>query len=972
MKFNKVFLLLPCQTLEGYALERQAGHADALLAAWSALYHPALLAAVEALPRWATAQDPPKDPASSLIVVPPACDEIVGADWVEQAAASDSRLIRGPHPRQALVEAALGQLDDAPVDVAPDLAADFFALGYGHLQIEVLTRDAGYQMGGDVNYYDEQYYGYGYQFDRDLFERDAVAAAAAACQGDREKADEHLQSALVRLTDARRNLPYTYSTDVDPHLLDLTLVAPTTIGQALRDELSKPVPTNLLVAGEVVELIARREPQTLAVLKASLEQGKTVLIGGGFSELPLPLLTPEAILDDLQRGLEAYRRCLGVVPTIYGRRRMGLWPVLPQVLRKLGFAGAVHFTLDDGRFPTSSKPKIWWVGIDGTELEALAQLPADAAKPATFLNFAGKISNTSYHEANATAVLAHWPGQVCPWYRDIQRLAVRSPVLGEFRTLTEYLEQSQSISQWARSGPDEYRSPFLKEAVAHAEIDPITRWVDDYRRQAAADAVDALDVLADLVGGETARSSRDDWRRAIAAARQAKDAPSAPSLDARLKTRLGEATDRVVRLLASTDAARPSGCLVVNPWSFPQNALIDVSPLERVPDVGGPVRAAGESSGRKQAVVEVPALGFAWVGPGQGASPAPPKSRWWKRKKSEEPPLAEGNVVRNDHFEATIHPITGAIQSIGDYVTRGNRLAQQIAFRQPDVSRSRDDDDVETDYSIMAADQIAVTSPGPVVGEIVVRGRLMGRDGNRLARFTQTCRSRRGSPVLELQIDLDIDRQPGANPWDSYYAARFAWGDAAADLYRSVSLTNRPTERELIEAPHFVDVVSGEKRITILCGGLPYHRRFGLRKLDTLLVVRGETARTFRLGIGVNLTHPLPAAMAFLAPDPLVSPASPPRSGRSGWLFHVDARNVVATRWEPRWSEGSASGFRVRLLETEGRAGRVGLRSFRKLAAARKVDFRGERPSDLPVEGDKITVSLGAHEWVQIEADFAR
>jgi hypothetical protein len=64
-------------------------------------------------------------------------------------------------------------------------------------------------------------------------------------------------------------------------------------------------------------------------------------------------------------------------------------------------------------------------------------------------------------------------------------------------------------------------------------------------------------------------------------------------------------------------------------------------------------------------------------------------------------------------------------------------------------------------------------------------------------------------------------------------------------------------------------------------------------------------------------------------------------------------------------------GYRTRLLETEGRSARVGLRSFRSVAQARKTDFLGEVIYDLPVEGDKVTVELSPHQWVQVEAEFA-
>ena len=44
---------------------------------------------------------------------------------------------------------------------------------------------------------------------------------------------------------------------------------------------------------------------------------------------------------------------------------------------------------------------------------------------------------------------------------------------------------------------------------------------------------------------------------------------------------------------------------------------------------------------------------------------------------------------------------------------------------------------------------------------MVCRGRLVDREGRRLAGFRQTTRLWRGSRVVELEIELDIDRQPG-------------------------------------------------------------------------------------------------------------------------------------------------------------------------------------------------------------------
>jgi alpha-mannosidase len=204
------------------------------------------------------------------------------------------------------------------------------------------------------------------------------------------------------------------------------------------------------------------------------------------------------------------------------------------------------------------------------------------------------------------------------------------------------------------------------------------------------------------------------------------------------------------------------------------------------------------------------------------------------------------------------------------------------------------------------------------------------------------------------------------------------------------------------------------QQTTILCDGLPYHRRPGPRKLDTLLITKGETARTFRLGIAIDVPNPLAAALGFLAP-PLVLPDQPPPPAPTGWFFHLDCRNVLATHWDPlsasdlsNSSDNSRgltapgptapgptvsdptapaeffetlpstaepapapqSGFRVRLLETDGRSVRFGLRCFRSVASARKLNPGGVPSMDLEISGDRIDIPLGPHQWIEVEARF--
>ena len=359
MTFRELIVLLPCDSLETLSLRREQAEAEELLSGWSGLYHPELLARTEAMPRWVRAESPPEDTAGSLIAIPRCSEASLPPDWLAKAESSGARLLRDFHNRDHLLAAALEGLDDELPKIDPALAADFLALGFCHFQVELLTRQLRYMSNLDEG----RFHGH---------IRDALQSAQ---QADAAAAREHLRGAFDRLTEARE-----YFYPVETNLLDLTLVAPTTLGESLRRELSAGRMLNLLISGGTVEEMARREPDSLAALRQGLEAGQVTLIGGEYEEQELPLLGPEEILSGVQRGLACYEQHLGCRPTIFGRRRFGLTPLLPAILRQLGFVGALHFTLDDGRFPAGSQSKFRWEGLDGTELESLARIPFEVVR----------------------------------------------------------------------------------------------------------------------------------------------------------------------------------------------------------------------------------------------------------------------------------------------------------------------------------------------------------------------------------------------------------------------------------------------------------------------------------------------------------------------------------------------------------------------------------------------------------------
>ena len=230
----------------------------------------------------------------------------------------------------------VARLDGEEANIDPQLAADFLALGFCRLQVELLTRQMRYSTNIDETH----------------FQNEVVAAARAAVAGEEPAAREHLQRCFDTLHDSRKHF---YPVDV--YLLDLTLAASTTLGEALVAELAVGAPTNLCLPTAVLRQIHDKQPNAWQRLLAAIDAGTLCVVGGEQDEVALPLLPLETARQSLADGVRQYEFLLGRRPQVYARRRAGLWPALPQLLVKFAFQGALHFTLDDGRFALGAGEK---------------------------------------------------------------------------------------------------------------------------------------------------------------------------------------------------------------------------------------------------------------------------------------------------------------------------------------------------------------------------------------------------------------------------------------------------------------------------------------------------------------------------------------------------------------------------------------------------------------------------------------
>jgi alpha-mannosidase len=605
---------------------------------------------------------------------------------------------------------------------------------------------------------------------------------------------------------------------------------------------------------------------------------------------------------------------------------------LPQLLCRTGFQAALHFTLDDGQFPKAPNARVRWDSPDGSVVEAIAEVPLDATRSLPFLHLPRRLGEAMDREQVATILFAHWPSVTGDWFDDLRRIGRRTPALGKFVNLDEYFASTATATHVADFSSDDYRTPYLRQSVETNCKNVISTIASIHAEHLLATTRRSFELLKAPIYQELPGLKED-----LVVATQ-----SAGCDEAAIGTAIGH--------------------VEINCNSFPIRRTVSYARLMR-DQASGKIWFRHDSAtvDDVQPMTELPGMGFVWMG----------AERHHVSARRSQGPIRAGLVLRNEFCEVTISTTTGGIQSIHDFRTRGNRLSQQIALRRskrrglPGTDWRSPDRDIT--YSVMVADFVDSGRSNQACDCVETAGRLVDLEGTQLARFRQRTALRLGSPVLELSVELDIDELPAGDPCNNYYCLRFALPDTELTWFRNIGLEIHETSAQWLEAPLFVEARAGRWRTAILTGGLPHHRRVPDRTLDTLLVVAGEDARKFTLGVAIDSTQPSAAAIEFMTrPEIRYSLDASPPIVEKAWLYHLDAKNVIATTWEEL-----ENGFRVRLRETAGSAGPVHLRSFRPLKSARQTDFLGNTLCELVVEEDRIWMEMSSYGWIQVEAHFA-
>ncbi len=989
-KISRLIQLLPSAALEDFPNHLNGELAAGVLANWTAAWHPLLIAKCGNAPivygtdQTSVEHAPPTeidndrhDPhhreeseqghdsdldsnlapdfwRDSLVFVPEISLESIADGFAAEVVGSGASLITGMADRNEILQRAFALLKlesrktaipskESSPSTESVCCGDFHALGYAYLQIQLLTRKIRYSS----------------NLDQSAFDLRLVQAARAFAENDDVECGSAISACYDMLLEEKNNYY-----PVKPALIDLVLTTPKTVGDRFGKELQNTHLANFLMTGESLHAT---EGSVLDKLKSKLDRQQATVVGGNEIELPDTLLSPETTLSQLKRGIATFKQRLDYDLGIFMRRRFGLMPALPGILEQLDFKGAMHTSLDGGIFPNGAHGTIRWAGDGVASILAKAETLLDASVPETLLDLGVTIGRQIDSTHEATCTFAHWPGRAHVLFEDLIRVAKRSSVLGEFTTLDDHFETLYDPGYASNFSTEEYAAPFLEEAINGASPAPLSRIVDYWRQYFSLKTAQGLialwfaallrtpnNRLQQLVDPYLQRCDQLSRRIETRTANWSHD----PTHRAEIDNDLAEVTDQLLKELTETISGeereksetrgqKEEGWALVNPLFFSRRSNLCVTDVD-LPDgfykTKQPFVVHQIAHNQRRAVAEV-----------SGSSVTPIAISGPASAMKKEPPVVDGEKLQNEFFVANIDRQTGALRGILFHGQRGNRAGQRLVLVDKRSAIS----------STMACDAFEVTASGHLGGEVKTSGRiLMGAET--VAHFTQVFRLRRGQRVLELELNIEPTIEL-RNSKTHYFAHRLAWRDEACKVFGADQFVRSEIYTPKIQSPNFVEIENLDYTLTLLPGGMAYHRRIQRRQLDTLLIVGREQQRKLRLGIGVDLKHALKSAIDFASP----ALGTKLNSSTTTQFFHLDSKNVLVTDARPVFgAEGEPVVFEMRIQETQRRGGEVTLFTPFKMGKVERTNFHGQSVETLHDQQgagvNQIKLRYAAAEFFQI------
>ena len=965
---REAYLLSPYRPPTSYPVSLSAEEASSWLCGYLALWHPAVLAVVQRPPQPASSYDHDQPTAGAIYAVPEGPHLYQPDDWPDRVRqAGGVAFSAGPDFRECqrlLLDRLAESGSNDPLLHASDRVVRFFrAIGYGYLLVESLFDAMDHEHLLDTD-------GFWADLQQAVAALRGSAAAgngggAAGCDSgapepftDAADATTAVRDCLKNAAEKLRAAREVLNTSTI-HLLDFAIPDRSRLDGPWPGSLSRGLPLTLLAAGELLERQAEEAPERFAELTARLQASASSPIDlacGAYREREDALMPLESQWWNLRKARAITRSLVGMAAETYGRKRSAFHPQLPGWLLHAGYKNAILVSFDGALSPARNAVIINWPGPDGKTIDAFGREPQSAADPLTFFNFVYHLQQALTHDSAPTIALAHRGEPAAIGYEELLTLSELGEVLGRWTCLSQYLSEYHYGEYLGASGADDFFSDYLDDRVTNLHRpEPVSGFARLYRLRRQLDDTFTLAALhrsltAPGQEDQTAVEKLEFLEDEIEGRGVNVGAAATDELAEQLQSQEQQWGQRLAARIQSRSAEGQPGFLILNPFAFTRRVGLEIPGFSGPIPVTDPVKAAQFDGEIARLVVEVPALGFAWI-PRHVPGAVAPRSRM---------KTAEGMIVRNEYFEAELDPATGALRAFRESRTRLNRLGMQLIFNPG---------------SKMRATEITTTLAGAAVGEIKAHGELLDNHDKRLAGFTQTLRAWIGRPALEITVEFDVEHLPTGYPWHSYYGARFGWRDERSAIFRGVNGMNTRSTYTRPVSPDYLEIRLGKERTFIFTGGLPFWQRHGSRMADLILLPEGEQCRRFEFLIAADRDYPMPTALGWTATTPVIATEKgPPPGGASGWLASLDLPSLFLTALRPERivvdGEEHRRAVSGRFLECAGFSGNAELRFAHDPRAAQLIDGEGSVVQVLGVHQGGIPLEFSAHEFFRVRAEW--
>lgn len=1091
-KIDRLIFVLPSHNLEDFPETLPEPEAENLLASWTALWHPRLLARFGVVPEWKRADSAALDVEQALVVCPMVSKSRVDEVLRERIATSENLLLdssgnreqvlaqifESVHPffegieggsefaanehqadRRLLADGTVSQIQDAPQDYAPNIGGgsisgeessdsgseltqtilgDFYALGYLYLQVQILTRRSRYSS----------------TLNQPLFDEQIVEAAQAFLAGDQNQSDVLMQSCFDSLAQERDHY---FSNSVS--LIDLSLVNSQTLGGSLDRQVARAHPCNMLISGKTLKKLEIDNQALLEKIRSQIDSGQIEIVGG----LADDSNTQRLSLAGWQRAIEAGRQAFADLqidfPKVYSQLDSGMVYSLPSTLIDQGYVGAILSAWLGGKYPETEQAKIKWEGPDGRSIDAISGAIVNASEVSAFLSLGSFLSRQlDYHHA-PTLLLAHWPGIRSDAFEDFLRITARGPAMGRWSLLSEYFSSTQQPYNNERFSPfaftpgdpdSESSTAILRTQLLAAEGElnaartfvvlaqqihamlrkktglPVASTTDvsnriampSFERQAAvaekpptesatpsnksADTSDnKTNKTLNVASSSTPTGPIGDTSDFYVAQHSDEIRTAAIELDSMLRTmsfddasreaaealfssakRLKvEAADELARSICKPSASSTGGVkaasdtspagvatLVLNSQSAPTRLRLANVPGRFSASKANRIYAseASETSSdpNSHVVVDLPPLGYVHLPNSRDGSLGERVGKSYVH-------ADESGSLSNEFLDCKIDPSSGRLQGIFVANKRGNRLAGQLAMRDPIRAkeqrvRSQDGDTESFGYSTSVAEQFQVLTRTETLAVVECRGYL-AFERDKVGDFKIRYSLERGSRILRIEVELDGVEWPDDQSDQNYICWRTAWGSEAASLkmfdeHQRMALPKRHGPTPLIE------IDDAEHAAQIFGAECLAHRRIGYRFLDSVILDTKARSTQVGLGAGLDVRRAWHVANAFQTTPTIVSIDGTPIGGQTAWFFQVAAENVscepVATLVS---GSGTIVGCRLEVRELMGKATTAKIECLRNVPFAQRVSANGRPSGTLVTSDDQVSVAIKSNERALID-----